>query len=532
MSSTTVLRLQGITKRFGTLVANDAISLELHAGEVLALLGENGAGKSTLMSILFGHYVADEGSIEVFGAPLPPGNPKAALAAGVGMVHQHFTLADNLSVLDNVMMGTEALWRPVSRRAAARAKLLEVAQRFGLPVQPDAKIGSLSVGERQRVEILKALYRGARILILDEPTAVLTPQESEALFATLAQMVAQGLSVIFIGHKLGEVLRVSQRIAVLRTGKLVAEARTADTTQAQLALWMVGHAVEAPLRRPARSVGDAVCVLDHVSTASDKDQGQNRLREVSLTLRAGEITAIAGVSGNGQVALAELLCGTRRATSGTALLMGRALPPSPARLVQRGVARIPEDRHAVGVVGDLPVWENAVSERLRSPVFSRWSWFVRRAAARLHAQRIEKAFDVRGGGPMAPARSLSGGNMQKLILGRALLVPEQDEEDAENRKYPTRAPRLIVAHQPTWGLDIGAVAYVQQQLIAAREAGAAVLVISDDLDEVLALGDRVAVMHGGRLGEARPAAAWTREAIGLAMAGAAAPQQQRAGATP
>ncbi|WP_285410176.1 ABC transporter ATP-binding protein [Variovorax sp. efr-133-TYG-130] len=520
-----VLRLTGITKRFGALVANDAISLDLQAGEVLALLGENGAGKSTLMSILFGHYVADEGGIEVFGAPLPPGNPKAALAAGVGMVHQHFTLADNLSVLDNVMMGTEPLWRPVSRRAAARARLLEVAQRFGLPVQPDAKIGSLSVGERQRVEILKALYRGARILILDEPTAVLTPQESEALFATLAQMVAQGLSVIFISHKLGEVLRVSHRVAVLRGGKLVAQARTVDTTQAQLALWMVGHAVEAPQRRPAKSVGDAVCVLDHVSTAAGKDGGQDHsagLREVSLTLRAGEITAIAGVSGNGQVALAELLCGTRRISSGSAQLMGRALPPSPARLVQRGVARIPEDRHAVGVVGDLPVWENAVSERLRSPVFSRWSFIVKRAAARLHARRIEKAFDVRGAGLMAPARSLSGGNMQKLILGRALLSPEQPEtaKGDDNRKYPNRAPRLIVAHQPTWGLDIGAVAYVQQQLIAARDAGAAVLVISDDLDEVLALGDRVAVMHGGHLGEARPAAAWTREAIGLAMAGA------------
>jgi len=536
VNSPTVLRLRGITKRFGSLIANDAVSLDLQAGEVLALLGENGAGKSTLMSILFGHYVADEGSIEVFGAPLPPGNPKAALAAGVGMVHQHFTLADNLSVLDNVMMGTEPLWRLVSRRAAARARLLDVAQRFGLPVQPDAKIGNLSVGERQRVEILKALYRGARILILDEPTAVLTPQESEALFATLAQMVAQGLSVIFISHKLGEVLRVSHRIAVLRGGKLVAEARTAETTQAQLALWMVGHAVDAPQRRPAKSVGDAVCVLDHVSTASAKDGGQDHssaLREVSLTLRAGEITAIAGVSGNGQVALAELLCGTRRATLGTAQLMGRALPPSPARLVQRGVARIPEDRHAVGVVGDLPVWENAVSERLRSPVFSRWSWFVRRAAARLHARRIEKAFDVRGAGLMAPARSLSGGNMQKLILGRALLAPEQ-AEDADNKKYPTRAPRLIVAHQPTWGLDIGAVAYVQQQLIAARDAGAAVLVISDDLDEVLALGDRVAVMHGGQLGEARPAAAWTREAIGLAMAGAAAtqPHRPRAGTSP
>jgi len=264
-------------------------------------------------------------------------------------------------------------------------------------------------------------------------------------------------------------------------------------------------------------------VLDRVSTAASKSGGQDRLREVSLTLRAGEITAIAGVSGNGQVALAELLCGTRRATAGRAQLMGRALPPSPARLVQRGVARIPEDRHAVGVVGDLPVWENAVSERLRSPVFSRGAMFVKRAAARLHARRIEQAFDVRGAGLMAPARSLSGGNMQKLILGRALLPPEQPEPGRdEERKHPTQAPRLIVAHQPTWGLDIGAVAYVQQQLIAARDAGAAVLVISDDLDEVLALGDRVAVMHGGPLGEARAASAWTREAIGLAMAGATA----------
>lgn len=525
VSGTPVLRLQGITKRFGSLVANDAISLTLHAGEVLALLGENGAGKSTLMSILFGHYVADEGRIEVFGAPLAPGNPKAALAAGVGMVHQHFTLADNLSVLDNVVMGTEPLWRPVSRRAAARERLLEVAQRFGLPVQPEARIGSLSVGERQRVEILKALYRGARILILDEPTAVLTPQESEALFATLAQMVAQGLSVIFISHKLGEVLRVSHRVAVLRGGRLVAEAPTAEATQSQLALWMVGHAVEAPARRPPKSVGDAVCVLDHVSTAPDKHgSARDRLREVSLSLRAGEITAIAGVSGNGQVALAELLCGIRRAASGTVQLMGRALPAAPARLVQRGVARIPEDRHAVGVIGDLPVWENAVSERLRSPAFSRGGWFVRRAAARRHARRIEEAFDVRGAGLMAPARSLSGGNMQKLILGRALLAPPQPEGRGrdEERKQPPRAPRLIVAHQPTWGLDIGAVAYVQQQLIAARDAGAAVLVISDDLDEVLALGDRVAVMHGGRLGEARPAGAWTREAVGLAMAGAGA----------
>ena len=506
-----MLRLAGISKRFGTLVANDGVSLALHAGEILALLGENGAGKSTLMSILFGHYVADAGEIEVFGRPLPPGQPKAALAAGIGMVHQHFALADNLSVLDNVMLGTEPWWRPLSRRAAARQKLLEVAERFGLPVAPDALVGGLSAGVRQRVEILKALYRGARILILDEPTAVLTPQESESLFHTLAQMVAQGLSIIFISHKLGEVLRVAHRVAVLRHGRLVAEA-TNDTagalTQSQLAQWMVGHAIEAPERRPAQRVGAPVCVIERAHVLATPATAQERLNGVSLSLRAGEIVAIAGVSGNGQVALAEVLCGTRSLSAGTVCFLGSALQARPDLLVRQGLARIPEDRHGVGVVGDLPVWENAVAERLRGPDFSHGG-FIRRGAARAHAARIEKAFDVRGGGLTSPARALSGGNMQKLILGRALLAPDGTP------------PKLIVAHQPTWGLDIGAVAYVQQQLIAARDAGAAVLLISDDLDEVLALGDRVAVMHGGHLGAARPALDWTREAIGLEMAGIA-----------
>ena len=312
MAVTPVLRLSGITKRFGSLVANDAISLELRAGEVLALLGENGAGKSTLVSILFGHYTADEGSIDVFGQPLVPGNPRAALAAGIGMVHQHFTLADNLTVLDNVMLGSEPLWQPYTRRDAARSRLLEVGVRFGLAVQPDASVGSLSVGERQRVEILKALYRGARIMILDEPTAVLTPQEADALFQTLGQMVAQGLSILFISHKLAEVLRVSDRIAVLRGGRLVAEAVASQTTQAQLAQWMVGIEVAVPKRSPARSVGATVCSLDSVSAGS----GRERLQQASLTLRGGEITAIAGVSGNGQLTLAALLCGTQRADSG------------------------------------------------------------------------------------------------------------------------------------------------------------------------------------------------------------------------
>ena len=502
MSNETVLRLSGISKRFGPLVANDSISLELKAGEVLALLGENGAGKSTLVSILFGHYTADAGGIEVFGRPLPPGNPRAALAAGIGMVHQHFTLADNLTVLDNVMLGSESLWQPFTRRDAARARLLAVGARFGLQVAPDARVGSLSVGERQRVEILKALYRGARILILDEPTAVLTPQEAQVLFATLGRMVAQGLSIIFISHKLAEVLRVSDRIAVLRAGRLVAEATAAQTTPEQLAQWMVGQAVAPALRLAAKAVGEPVCVLDGV-TAGD---GRERLEQLTLTLRAGEITAIAGVSGNGQLALAALLCGTLTARVGRATLMGMPLRTDPAWLVDHGVARIPEDRHGVGVVGDLPVWENVVAERLRSS-FSRGGW-IRRRAARLHAQRVLDAFDVRGGGPLTPARALSGGNMQKLILGRALLAPD------------SRTPRLIVAHQPTWGLDIGAVAFVQRQLLAARDAGAAVLLISDDLDEVLALGDRIAVMHAGILTPAHAASQWTREAIGLAMAGA------------
>jgi simple sugar transport system ATP-binding protein len=511
LAAAPVLRLANITKRFGALVANDDISLELGPGEVLALLGENGAGKSTLVSILFGHYVADAGTVEAFGRVLPPGKPRAALAAGIGLVHQHFTLAENLSVLDNVMLGTEPLWQPFSRRGAARRQLLQTAERFGLAVDPDARVAELSVGERQRVEILKTLVRGARVLILDEPTAVLTPQESESLFATLGQLVAEGLSLVFISHKLDEVLRVSQRVAVLRAGRLVATLPAAGASKAQLAELMVGRHVEMP-RRETRPAGPRVCTLR--GTTLRAPDGRTLLRDVSLELDAGRVIGIAGVSGNGQQALADLLCGLRGLDAGTLDVQGRALPPEPRRWTAAGVARIPADRQAVGVVGEMTLWENAVAERLASPAVARAGW-LKRGAARAHAARIAQRFDVRGtegAGLETPARALSGGNIQKLILGRALSGdPARDGE----------VPLLIVANQPTWGLDIGAVAYVRGRLLDAAARGAAVLLISDDLDELFELADAIGVMHQGALSAVKPTHDWTRTAIGLAMAGSA-----------
>jgi simple sugar transport system ATP-binding protein len=490
-----VLRLAGITKRFGALLANDGITLELARGEVLGLLGENGAGKSTLVSVLFGHYFADAGTVEALGAPLPPGQPKAALAAGVGMVHQHFTLADNLSVLDNVLIGTERLWQPFSRRRAARAKLLDTAQRFGLAVDPDARIGELSVGERQRVEILKALYRGARILILDEPTAVLTPQEAANLFATLKTLVADGLSVLFISHKLEEVLAACDRVAVLRQGRLVATRVAKDTTKAELAELMVGRRVEPPVKPAAARSAEPLLEVRGLAAG--------RLSQAVFDVRGGEIFGIAGVSGNGQAPLAAALCGMLAPAQGWIRVAGKLIAASPRAFVAAGVARVPEDRGGLGVIGDLAVWENAVSERYREARFSRAGW-LKRAAAAAHAGRIVRDYDVRCQGLRSPARAMSGGNIQKLVLGRALVAE----------------PAVIVASQPTWGLDVGAVSYIHERLLAARARGAAVVLISDDLDELFALADRIAVMFRGRLSAAR--SDWTLPQIGLAMAGAEA----------
>ena len=502
-----LLQLHGITKRFGSLVANDAISLQLHAGEVLALLGENGAGKSTLMAILFGHYLADAGHIMLDGQPLPPGDTRAALTAGIGMVHQHFTLAENLSVLDNVMLGTEPLGALRTRRDAARARLLATAQRCGFAVQPEARVATLSVGERQRVEILKALVRGARVLVLDEPTAVLTPQEAQSLFATLRQLVAGGLAVIFISHKLDEVMAVAQRAVVLRAGRVVAEVALADSSAAALARHMVGESVAGLQRRPPRPrVPGRAPLLQVQGLHARHPHERVALADVHLDIAEGEVLGIAGVSGNGQGLLAQVLGGLVAPSAGRLTLDGQPLAHGARGVVAQRVARVPEDRQAVGVVGDLPVWENLCAEALATPTFSRWGW-IRRAAALAYAQRSLQAFDVRGATPQRRTRALSGGNMQKLILARVL------------QRADGQAPRLIVAHQPTWGLDVGAVAFVHRQLRAACEAGAAVLLISDDLDEIELLADRIAVICQGRLTPARPADGWQRAQLGLAMAG-------------
>ncbi|HUS56170.1 MAG TPA: ABC transporter ATP-binding protein [Thermohalobaculum sp.] len=501
-----VLELDRITKRFGVLTANEDVSLSLGQGEVLALLGENGAGKTTLMNILFGHYTADEGDVRVFGRTLPPGRPRAAIEAGVGMVHQHFTLAANLTVLENVMIGSESLLRLDSRRGAARQRLQDVAERFGLAVDPAARVGDLSVGERQRVEIVKALYRDARILILDEPTAVLARPEAERLFQTLRSMTAGGLSIIFISHKLDEVMAAADRVVVLRGGKVVAERSTAATSRAELAELMVGRRIARPVRA-YQEPGPVVVAARGITVI---EGGATRLDSVDFEVHAGEIFGIIGVSGNGQAALGGLLSGRMRPARGSLTLEGEDMARmSPRDLVRAGVGRIPEDRHAEGVVGEMTVWENATLERLRGPEFSNLG-VVRRGAARAFAADLISRFDIRGAAPDTRTGLLSGGNMQKLILGRSLAKP----------------PRLILANQPTRGLDEGAIAAVHRELLAARAAGAAIVLISEDLDEVLSLADRIQALFRGRLSAPISAGEADARMIGLMMAGSWEPQHE------
>lgn len=494
-----VLALENVTKRFGSLTANDTVTLRLKKGEILALLGENGAGKTTLMNILFGHYAADEGTVSVFGKQLVSGKPRAAIDAGVGMVHQHFTLAGNLTVLENVMLGSESLLRARSSKSVARAKLLKIADRFGLPVLPDEKVSKLSVGERQRVEILKALYRDARILILDEPTAVLARPEAQRLFETLKDMTKEGLSLIFISHKLQEVMAASDRVAVLRGGKLVAERKSVETSAEELAELMVGRKVERPVRQEHK-VGAPKLIANKIGA---KAGGEVKLDNVSFTVAAGEILGIVGVSGNGQANLGALLSGLIRPHTGTLTLEGQDLIElGPDGVIRAGVGRIPEDRHSEGAVGELSVWENAVLERLRFPAFSTRG-FVRKKACKAYAEGLIDRFDIRGATAETRTRLLSGGNMQKLILGRSLSTD----------------PTFLLANQPTRGLDEGAIAAVHSELLAARAAGAAILLISEELDEAVALSDRIQAMVKGRLSEPISASEANPQRLGLMMAG-------------
>ncbi|SOC12218.1 nucleoside ABC transporter ATP-binding protein [Rhodobacter sp. JA431] len=496
----TVLRLSNITKRFGALTANDDVSFDLKRGEVIALLGENGAGKTTLMNIIFGQYTADTGAVEVFGQELPPGNPHAALDAGVGMVHQHFTLAGNLTVWENIVLGTQGLRSLRLDAKAAKAKIADLAKRFHLVVDPEAKVGRLTVGERQRVEILKALYREARILILDEPTAVLTPQESDALFATLREAVGQGLSVVFISHKLHEVMAIADRTLVLRHGKLVAERAIGDTSREELAALMVGGKVSPP-KIDAMPAGPALMRLTGVST-----KGEGRapgLQTVNLTLHAGQITGLAGVSGNGQKALSDLISGLVQPSAGGFEVAGAEVADwSPRRALSRGIGRIPEDRHHTGTIADFDLTENAVLETYAKD-FARHGW-MNWADAKARAESLIATYDVRCPGPDTRIRLLSGGNMQKLILGRVLET----------------TPQIILANQPVRGLDIGAVNYVHGRLAEAREKGAAVLLISEDLDEIMTLSDVIHVISEGRLSPGFARGTMRAEDLGQWMAGA------------
>jgi len=473
------LQFSKICKNFGSVVANDNISLSLGEGEILSVLGENGAGKTTLMNILFGHYISDKGFIEVEGQRLTPGSTRASLDAGIGMVHQHFTLADNLTVLENIILGTEPLIRLWSQKKQAYKKLTALSKRFGLLINPDAKVADLTVGEKQRVEIIKALYRDASILILDEPTAVLTPQETTQLFKVLKEMVNAGLSIMFISHKLNEILEISDRIVVLRQGKLVGEVATENASKESLAEMMVGRKVTRPAYEKLK-IGKAVLELNNVClNASERSTS---LSNINLKIHEKEIIGLAGVAGNGQAGLASILQGLASPSSGEFKLFGESLVKyDPCYLTESGVARIPEDRTNEGIIGEMELWENFLGEELRSKAKS--GFIIDKKQAVSNAEKLIQEYDIRCEGPFASTRLLSGGNIQKLILARSL----------------SNNPRFIIANKPARGLDEGAISFVQQQIIDAKTQGAGVLLISEDLDEIFELSDRIAVIFDGKL---------------------------------
>ncbi|MFG3290628.1 ABC transporter ATP-binding protein [Streptomyces sp. NPDC048179] len=494
------VELRGITKRFPGTLANDSVDLTVHRGEIHALMGENGAGKSTLMAVLYGMERPDAGTVRVDGRAVDFAGPSGAMAAGLGMVHQSFQLFDSLTVAENVVYAAEPRRFGLVDRAAARRRVAELAAEHGLAVDPDARVGDLPVGLRQRVEILKLLHRGARTLILDEPTAVLTPAEADALFAVLKSLAAEGRSVILVTHKLREVLEGSDRVTVLRDGRVVARLVTAETSADEIAAAMTGRAVELDRIHPPGTPGEVV--LDVRGLATDG------VRDVGLTVRAGEIVGIAGVAGNGQSELVQALAGLRTATGGTVTLGGADIThASAAERRAKGLAYVPEDRHAVGTAPAASVADNLAMGHHRTSLSFRG--LLPPSAVRAHAGRLIERFGIKAASPEVPASALSGGNLQKLLIGRELAH---------------EAPLLLV-EQPTRGVDIGAVQNIHDQLIASRDAGHAILLISAELSEIRGLADRVLVMYEGRITASYPKHEADERSLGLAMAGGREPAE-------
>jgi simple sugar transport system ATP-binding protein len=499
--SPVVLELRHITKRFPGIVANDDVSIDLRLGEVHALLGENGAGKSTLMNCLYGLYHPDEGEIRIKGTPVALGSPRAAIDHGVGMVHQHFMLIPVMTVAENIVLAVEPRTNGVflDQRTAER-NVREISERFGLAVDPHARIQDISVGQQQRVEILKALYRGADILVLDEPTAVLTPQEAQELFAIVESLTEQGKSVIFISHKLNEVLQIADRITVLRRGKLIETLPAAGATEEGLATLMVGREVVLDVEKGPSTPGEALLAVDDLHVIDDR--GLEKVRGVSFDVRAGEIVGIAGIDGNGQTELIDALTGLRRVSSAGIEVAGANVTDHSARdHYDSGLGHIPEDRQRRGLVLEFSIAENIALHDFRKAPRSRFGWLFPRSLVQT-ARRLIGDFDVRGGDPRTPAGSLSGGNQQKVILAREI----------------DRDPKVLIAAQPTRGLDVGAIEYVHRRLVEERSEGRGILLVSLELDEILSLSDRILVMYEGEIvGEFPPTA--TEEELGVAMTG-------------
>lgn len=496
-----VLEVRGLTKRFPGVLANDHISLRVNRGEVLGLLGENGAGKSTLMNLIYGLYNPDEGEILVNGTPVKIKDPNDAIRRGIGMVHQHFQLVPVLTVTENIMLGNEIVSGPFLNRGAAKKRILEIADQYGLQVDPDALVRDLSVGIQQRVEIIKALYRNAEILILDEPSAVLTPQETEGLFEIMESLKARGVSIIFITHKLKEVLRICDRIMVLRLGKVVGEADPKQSTQESLASMMVGRSVLLSVDKQPAQPTNAVLDVLHLNVLDDRML--LAVKNVSLQVRSGEIVGVAGVQGNGQTELVEAITGLRPIVGGHITLDGTDIThASPRKVTEAGVAHVPEDRQKNGMVAPFPIKDNMRLQQYYLAPFSAGIISNERTINE-NAEALVERFDVRTPGIDTTIGALSGGNQQKVIVAREF----------------SRKSKLLIAAQPTRGLDVGSIEFIHKQIVRMRDEGSGVLLVSTELDEILSLSDRIAVMYAGQIIDIVDAADATRESIGLLMAG-------------